>query len=101
MASAVAAIIIRHEKDLVAHFRATGSLTPDSAKSLSALGSHTDVAFRRLQRRAVIRESNPGFYYLDEPSWQAHQAARRRIMLLLVSLVILGIAAALWTARAG
>lgn len=100
MAPAVAAIILRNEKDLVAHFRATGSLTADSAKSLSALGAHADVAFRRLQRRAVVRESQPGFYYLDEPSWAALRATRHRVAFILVPLVILlGIVVALWAPR--
>ena len=100
MAPAVAAVILRNEKDLIAHFRATGSLTPDSARSLSALGADSDVAFRRLQRRAVIREGKPGFYYLDEASWAALQASRHRVAFILVPLLILlGIAAALWTAR--
>lgn len=100
MAPAVAAVIMRKEKDLVAHLRATGSLTPDSAKSLTALGAHIDLTFRRLQRRAVVRESQPGFYYLDEASWDALRATRHRVAFVVVPLLILvGIAVALWTAR--
>ena len=78
-AGAVAAIIIHREKDLVAHFRAASATTPATAQSLAALGIEADIVLKQLRRRAVIRESGTGVFYLDEPAWSTMQEERRRI----------------------
>ena len=85
---AAAAVIIRKEKDLVAHFRDVRAVSPETAQSLGALRVHEDaMALRRLRNRAVIRQGAPGTYYLDEPSWEALGRLRRR--LILVALIII------------
>ena len=87
------AIILRKEKDLVAHFRDARALSPDSAQSLGALRLDEDgMALRRLLNRAVIRKGAPGTYYLDEPSWEALGRIRHRLMLV-VLILLLGAAA--------
>jgi len=53
------------------------------------------MAIRRLHDRAVIRESAPGLWYLDEEVWTAVQRTRRRVavvMLVLVVLIFAGVA---------
>ncbi|MEO8634051.1 MAG: hypothetical protein ABI587_02130 [Gemmatimonadales bacterium] len=93
---AVAAIIIRREKELVAHFRQAGAVSSATAQSLGALHVDDGTPLQRLRERAVIREGAPGTFYLDEPSWLALSHARRRLMLvMLVVVVVFGVAAAL------
>jgi len=83
------AIILRKEKDLVAHFRNARALSPDSAQSLGALRVDEEaIALRRLRNRAVIRQGGPGTYYLDEPSWEALGRIRRRLMLVALILLL-------------
>ncbi len=96
MGAAAAAIIIRKEKDLVAHFQQARAISPSSAQSLGALRVEDGMALRRLQERAVIREGAPGMFYLDEPSWLALRHTRRRVITVLLLIVVaLGITAAL------
>ncbi len=88
MATAAAAVIIAKEKDLVAHFRRAGALSPATAKSVTELGVETRLAWSILEGRAIIREAGEGLYYLDEPAWVAHQQRRRRIAITLLAIVL-------------
>ena len=93
---AAAAIIIRREKDLVAHFQQARAVSSSTAQSLGALRVDDGTALRRLRARAVIREGAPGTFYLDEPSWLALRSSRRRMITVLLLIAVgLGIAAAL------
>lgn len=96
MANVAAAIVIRNEKNLVAHFRQHRAVSADTAQSLTALNASEDAAFRRLRRRAVIREDRPGFYHLDEPSWDALRFLRRRLVVIGITLIILSGAVSAW-----
>lgn len=88
--SAMAAILIKRERQLVDHFRRAGATTPGAARSPDELGVATRLAWERLVRRAVIREGAPGKYYLDEPSWEAQRALRRRVgvVMLVIGLMV-------------
>ena len=79
----VAVVIIRREKALVALFRQARAVAPERAQSPGALGAEEGGAFSRLRRRAILRESATGQFYLDEPAWEAFQLGRRRLLLLL------------------
>jgi len=100
--SAIAAIIIRREKDLVALFRQAKAVSAETAQPLSRLGASDDVALKRLRRRAVVREAGPDRFYLDEPSWAAVTMLRRRMTLVVfgLALAILAIlAVATWRSQ--
>ena len=95
-----AAIIIRREKELVAHFRRMKALTPGTAQSTNALQVDENVAFRILRERAVIREAGTGLYYLDEASWEASVRMRRRMAFIVIAVIVAAGAAAFFaTAR--
>ena len=64
-APAIAAVIRRKEREVVDDFRRGGAISPTSATSLASLGLEDSWPVRRLQRRAVIREPEPGVMYLD------------------------------------
>jgi hypothetical protein len=88
MGAVAAAIIIRREKDLVAHFQQARATSAATAKSLSALGVEENMILRRMRERAVIREGAPGTLYLDEPSWVALRHTRRRLMTVMLFIVL-------------
>jgi hypothetical protein len=88
MGAAVAAVIIRKEKDLVEHFRGARALTPSTARTAADLGVHPDVAWRILVHRGIVREGSPGMYYLDDQAWEAHRRNRRRLALIVLALAV-------------
>lgn len=91
-ASAAAAAIVIRERHIVEAYRQAGAMSPDAAATPDSLGVSERMAFRILVRDAVLRQTQPGFYYLDELSWDAKQGIRRR-----VALVMLAIAAVLFS----
>lgn len=95
MGAAVAAIIIRREKDLVSHFRERGATSSATAQSLSDLLVDDALILRRLRERAVIREASSGLFYLDELSWAAIGRTRQRLVTVLL-LVAIAVAAAMY-----
>jgi hypothetical protein len=86
-APAVAAVIIRREQELVDLFRSAGATSPATAKSLGEVGVEQAWPLSRLRRRAIVRESAPGRYYLDEEVWTAIRGIRQRMVLLLLTVV--------------
>jgi hypothetical protein len=77
------------EREVVDDFRAAGALTPATAQSYAAMGFGATRAVERLHRDAVIRETSPGLYYLDEEVWIAVRRNRRRRAAILVSVIAL------------
>lgn len=94
MGAAVAAVLIRREKEVVDDFRAAGATSRETAQSYTAVGLGQSLGLKRLRDRAVIREAAPGTYYLDEEVWTAVRRTRRRIatvFLLILALLLLGV----------
>lgn len=90
MGTTAAAMILLRERQIVERFQHAAATAPDRARIPSELGVHGGVAFDRLRKRAVIRESAPAAFYLDEASWKALGRLRRR--LLMVLLILAGLA---------
>jgi len=88
-AAAAVAIMRRREREVVDDFRAAGALSPETAQSYSAIGLGESMALRRLHDRAVIRESEPGLWYLDEEVWTAVRRTRRRVAIVMVVVVLM------------
>jgi hypothetical protein len=94
-AAAAIAIMRRREREVVDDFRVAGATSPTTAKSYTAIGLGRSLAVHRLHDRAVIRESAPGTWYLDEEVWTAVRRTRRRVatvMLAIVVIVFVGLA---------
>jgi hypothetical protein len=88
-APAIAAVIRRKEREVVDDFRRGGACSPTTARSLADLGLEDSWPVRRLQRRAVIREPQPGVLYLDEEVWMAVRRTRRRVALTFGAVLLL------------
>jgi hypothetical protein len=85
---AAAAVILRKERDIVNMYRGAGATTPDRAKRPEEIGVHQRLAFERLVRRAVLRDTGGGAYYLDEQSWQALRSIRHRVAFVMLAIVV-------------
>ena len=88
-APAVAAIILRKERELVHLFRSAGATSPAGARSLDEVGVVEAWPLSRLRRRAIVREAAPGRYYLDEEVWQAVRGMRRRMVAVILGVLLL------------
>src|SRR5512138_2103287 len=101
-APAIAAVIRRREREVVDDFRRAGATSPTTARSLAEVGISDSWPVRRLQKRAVIREPQPGVMYLDEEVWSAVRRMRHRFALVLgviIALLVVGIAIGFITFR--
>ena len=79
MGAAVAvAVVRRKEREVRDDFRRAGALQALDARSLADVGLENNFIVRRMIKRAVIHESEPGLYYFDEEVWQSVRAWRRR-----------------------
>jgi hypothetical protein len=95
MGAGAVAVIVARERHIVDAFRRAGALDPRAAVVPATIGVSERIAFRKLRQHAVIRETTPGTFYLDEPSWEALRGQRRRMGLVLL-LVILFAAVVMW-----
>lgn len=86
-APAIAAVILKKERELVGLFRSAGAISPASARSLDEVGVSEAWPLNRLRRRAIVREAAPGRYYLDEEVWVAIRGMRQRIVFSLLAVV--------------
>jgi hypothetical protein len=88
-AAAAVAIMRRREREVVDDFRAAGAISPATAQSYSAIGLGESMAIRRLNDRAVIRESAPGLWYLDEEVWSAVRRTRKRFAFAMLAVILM------------
>lgn len=91
--------ILRKERHVVEHFRQAGATSPPRALSLDDVHERHSLGLRRLRDRAVIREAQPGHFYLDEEVWAALNHTRRRVSLAILALIVLLIVAVLAVGR--
>jgi len=89
----VAAAIVVKEKRIVAAFQRAGATSPSAAVAPGAIGVAQRVAFRKLCQHAALREVGSGKFYLDEPSWRASCALRRRVALISLFGILIGLIA--------
>ena len=70
-------------RDVVDSFRAGNAISRESARTLNELGIASVHDLRSLRDMLVVREFDPGRYYLDEEAWGIQlRHARRKVMLL-------------------
>ena len=88
-APVIAAVIRRKEREVVDDFRRASATSPTTAKSLADIGLGDSWPVRRLQKRAVIRQPEPGIMYLDEEVWAAVRQTRRRVTFVFLAVVLI------------
>lgn len=91
--------ILRKERHVVEHFRQAGATSPSRAVALETVHERHGLGLRRLRDRAVIREAQPGHFYLDEEVWHALGRTRRRVSVAVLALIVLLIVAVLAVGR--
>ena len=90
MGAAVAvAVMRRKEEEIREEFHKAGAIRPLDAQSLEGMGVGENRTLHRLMNRSVVREAQPGLYYFDEEVWQSVRATRRRMALLMLTVIVL------------
>lgn len=84
-----AAVIIARERHIVAAFEGAGATAPERAVDPEVIGVSRGLVFQKLERRAILRESDTGRFYLDLAAWTATRRLQRRLALVMVGIVIL------------
>ncbi|MGE0351958.1 MAG: hypothetical protein AB7I33_08485 [Gemmatimonadales bacterium] len=84
MGATAGAVIMLKEKQIVSAFREAGAVSPDRGRNPGEIGVREHLAFQRLRRRDVLRESGPGLYYVDVERWESLRDGRRRLALVLL-----------------
>lgn len=82
--SLVAVIIIAKINKFIQRFIATGTTSPNTAKTLEELKLDKRVAFRKMLKHKVIIETNPNRYYLSEENLEKYRNTRRTIMSVII-----------------
>jgi len=86
------------EREVRDDFIRADATTPATAKSLADIGIDESLAVKRLERRAIIREASPGLFYFDEDVWQAVRSMRRRMAIVLLVAIVMGVLVFAYTA---
>ena len=93
MGAAVGAVLIK-ERHIVEALERIGATNAANARTLAELeGAGVDahgMAWRALRDRVIVREAEPGRYYVDSEVWQSTRRRRRRVAVVLVTLVVIG-----------
>jgi hypothetical protein len=92
---AAVAVILMKERQIVEAFERAGATTASRGRAPSELDVEPgSIGWRRLRDRAIVRESSPGtgLYYLDEEVWQATRRTRRRLVAVMVTVLLVGLA---------
>jgi hypothetical protein len=97
MGAGIIAVVVIKERHVADAFERAGATTAETARAPEDLGIGTHgIGWRRLTRRAIVREAGPGRYYLDVPGWVAMRKMRRQRSLAMVALVLLLVAWIIW-----
>ena len=89
--------VVARQNRIVASFRQAGATSPERAAVPSAIGVDEGMAFGTLRRHTILVAVGERFW-LDEPRWEAHRVARRRLALLVPAVVLLTAGVVLWFA---
>ena len=74
---------------MVDAFRRAGATSPSMARRLADLDLEEDWLVERLVNRRVLRQTEPGTYYLDEEGWQAFRRARGHLLFIAAIAILL------------
>lgn len=99
-AEAAIAVMRRRERQVRDAFQRAGAIDPGTARSLEEIGVDESMAFRRLHRQEIVRESSPGCFYFDDETWEAVRATRLRLGLMVVVAVVIFLLVGLYASSA-
>jgi hypothetical protein len=92
---AILAAQAQAERHAFEAFRTADATAPEKARTLKDLDLPESMALRALTNRGIVREAEPGLFWLDERKAAERSRARTPVLIaVIVLLVLLGIALA-------
>jgi uncharacterized membrane protein len=92
---AILAAQAQAERHAFEAFRTADATAPEKARTLKDLDLPESMALRALTNRGIVREAEPGEFWLDERKAAERSRARKPVLIaVIVLLVLLGIAIA-------
>jgi hypothetical protein len=92
---AILAAQAQAERHAFEAFRTADATAPDRAKTLKNLDLPESMALRALTNRGIVREAEPGLFWLDERKAAERSRASKPVLIaVIVLLVLLGVALA-------
>ncbi|MES2445096.1 MAG: hypothetical protein V4574_19910 [Pseudomonadota bacterium] len=85
MATAAAAVVAKARRAVASHFLDHRAVSADSAVTFAPEHHIVRRQFERLQARGVIREAEPGTYWIDVAAYEADRNRRRKLVLFVVA----------------
>jgi hypothetical protein len=99
MATAAAAAVAKARRDIQHHFFSHDAVRPDRAVAFEAPSRLQQRQFERMRARGIIREAEPGLYWMDVVAYDVDQRQRfarvRIILLVMVVVLAIGLGASL------
>ncbi len=101
--AAVAAAVARARRDIQHHFFSHDAVRPDRAVAFEPYSRIQERQFERMRSRGIIREAQPGLFWLDVVAYDIDLRQRfSRVRMLLLALVVgLAIGLGIAVARGG
>lgn len=99
MATAAAAAVAKARRDIQHHFFSNDAVRPDRAVAFDAGSRLQQRQFERMRSRGIIREAEPGLYWLDVVAYDIDLRERfnrvRWILLVMVLALMIGLGVSL------
>lgn len=89
--------VARHQKRIVAAFRAAGATDRSRAVTVEKLAVREGTALSILRRHGIVRDAGNQMLWLDEAAWNAREAKGRRFAIRFAVGMAMLVLAALWT----
>ncbi len=92
MATAAAAAVAKARRDIQHHFFRNDAVRPDRAVAFEPRRMIEERQFERMRARGIIREAEPGLYWLDVVAYDIdlrQRFTRMRILLLVMVVALL------------
>ncbi len=86
--AAILAVQAAAERRALEAFRVAGATAPERANTLRALDVEESMALRALTNRGVVRETEPGHFWLDERKLAERSRASRPALLVLAVILL-------------
>jgi hypothetical protein len=85
------------ERRALEAFRLAGATSPERAQPLETIGVSDSLAMRMMSNRGLVREAEPGTFWLDERALaERGRGSRAALGIVLVLLVLLIVAAVVY-----
>src|SRR3982751_2170505 len=99
MATAAAAAVAKARRNIQHHFFSANAVRPESAVAFDARSRLQQRMFERMRRNGVIREAQPGRYWIDVVAYDIELRQRFRrgktVLLVMVFALLIGLAVSL------